>query len=348
MLFGEGVGLSGWMSTHPPLLDRIRALEPSFTADKLDVLRHQWEISPPNGIKEDLAMGLSASSGDLPAAQAELRLVPPAVVAQVATPQSNDYSRAGQIVKQIPDSLYRAAHDRSAAPSLIFGLLFSESSKIRQQQFLELKARIGGEAAQHAVDYADRLQTLHPMLRLPLAELALPVMRRRPRPELEGFAEMIYALTHADGKVSLFEYCLGALVRRHVFEMLDPSRTHKVGNKRVSQLSKEVVSLLSVLAQAGHTDAIKAQHAFLAGIACLFPREAIAYMVPRDPIALLDSALNELDALQPESKSLLIEAMVVSISHDGCVSVAEAELLRTICAALHCPLPPMLEQVPQH
>ena len=30
--------------------------------------------------------------------------------------------------------------------------------------------------------------------------------------------------------------------------------------------------------------------------------------------------------------------------HDGRVSVAEAELLRTICAVLHCPLPPMLER----
>ena len=30
--------------------------------------------------------------------------------------------------------------------------------------------------------------------------------------------------------------------------------------------------------------------------------------------------------------------------HDGRVSVDEAELLRTICGVLHCPLPPMLEQ----
>jgi tellurite resistance protein len=32
-----------------------------------------------------------------------------------------------------------------------------------------------------------------------------------------------------------------------------------------------------------------------------------------------------------------------AISADGMVSVAEAELLRTICAALHCPLPPLLQ-----
>ena len=33
-----------------------------------------------------------------------------------------------------------------------------------------------------------------------------------------------------------------------------------------------------------------------------------------------------------------------AVSHDGRISIAEAELLRTICGALHCPLPPMLER----
>jgi hypothetical protein len=30
-----------------------------------------------------------------------------------------------------------------------------------------------------------------------------------------------------------------------------------------------------------------------------------------------------------------------AISADGVITVGEAELLRTICAALHCPLPPI-------
>jgi hypothetical protein len=38
----------------------------------------------------------------------------------------------------------------------------------------------------------------------------------------------------------------------------------------------------------------------------------------------------------------MVEAITEAIGHDGRVSVAEAELLRTICGVLHCPLPPML------
>ena len=42
-------------------------------------------------------------------------------------------------------------------------------------------------------------------------------------------------------------------------------------------------------------------------------------------------------------KELLLEGLVVAISHDGQVTVEEAELLRTVCASLHCPLPPVLD-----
>ena len=53
-------------------------------------------------------------------------------------------------------------------------------------------------------------------------------------------------------------------------------------------------------------------------------------------------ALSKLDQLDSAGKQLLIEAMVTTISHDGRIAVAEAELLRVACAALHCPLPPLL------
>jgi hypothetical protein len=37
----------------------------------------------------------------------------------------------------------------------------------------------------------------------------------------------------------------------------------------------------------------------------------------------------------------LVAATVDVISHDGQMTVAETELLRTVCALLHCPLPPL-------
>jgi tellurite resistance protein len=61
-------------------------------------------------------------------------------------------------------------------------------------------------------------------------------------------------------------------------------------------------------------------------------------------VLALDDVWMPLDALEPLAKGALVEAITVAISHDGRIDVAEAELLRTICGVLHCPLPPMLGQ----
>ncbi len=50
MLFGDGVGLSAWFATHPPLLERIQALEPGFSGEQLERLTCQWQVMPPNGL----------------------------------------------------------------------------------------------------------------------------------------------------------------------------------------------------------------------------------------------------------------------------------------------------------
>ena len=59
-------------------------------------------------------------------------------------------------------------------------------------------------------------------------------------------------------------------------------------------------------------------------------------------IAKLDHALTRLDFLPLAIKQALIEALVVTVAHDRQVTLGEAELLRVVCASLHCPLPPLV------
>ncbi len=53
-------------------------------------------------------------------------------------------------------------------------------------------------------------------------------------------------------------------------------------------------------------------------------------------------SLRRLEKLQLFAKKAVIEGLAKTIAHDDVLNVAEAELLRTVCAALHCPLPPLL------
>lgn len=344
MLFGDGVGYSSLFATHPPLVARIQALEPSFKASALVDLAARWQMHPPSGLDEDQALGLdSRPPAPLPAEGAKMQITPPAVVAQVGAPQANDYARAGALVNAIPEVLKRAAHERDEAVPLLYGLLMAPPGKVRDAQQYELSARQDERVSRQALDYADRLADLPRILCLPLAAMAMPALRRRPRPELEKFMDGCFALTHADGKVSLFEYSLGRLLRVQVHDALDPAGTWVAGDRRLASVADHAITLMALLAQAGHDDPGAAMRAYLAGMALVFPRANAPYRPPTDPLRAMDEAWPVLDKVEPRGKELLIEGLVAAVSHDGRICVAEAELLRVVCASLHCPLPPMLE-----
>jgi Zn-dependent protease with chaperone function len=347
MLFGEGMGFSGLFATHPPLLKRIQALEPGFRAEELEQLQVKWRSSPPIGLQEDTLMGLDGGRGArLPGATQQLNVPPPMVAAQVASPAADDYSRADAIATSIPEALRDLATDREAVMPLLLALLLGEDEDLASRQHVEIASRLGEECAAHTARIHQQLTAdLHPMLRLPLASLAFPVLRLRPRPQLDSFMDAVFAVVNADGEVSLFEYCLGQLLTVQVRESLDPSRYARFGRRKPGSVKQEFATLLAVVAHAGSPDdAVAAKRAYLTGMQRVLPRDHLSYLPPANGVLALDMVWEPLDALDPLAKQVMVEAITAAVSNDGRVSVAEAELLRTICGVLHCPLPPMLER----
>jgi Zn-dependent protease with chaperone function len=349
MLFGEGIGLSSLMSTHPPILERIRALDPGFDPKALAELKTRWSRKPPSGLAEDRAMGLvegvqlaAAATAALPASATEVALAPQRVVAHAGQPQRNDYAQAGRLRDAIPDLLRDAAHNHDDAVAVVLALLLDADPAIRGRQFGAITEQLGDEPAARSGVLFDQLQGLHPLLRLPLAALAFPALRRRPRPQLDRLVATCDTLIHIDGQVGLFEYCLGRMLQRQVIEALDPSRHRMSGRRKLAHSRQALADLFAVLAAHGHDDPAAARRAFDAGLAAALPGATFEYRPPANWVAALDRALDELDRIAPLGKELLVEGLSATSSHDGRVTVAEAELLRTICACLHCPLPPVM------
>jgi hypothetical protein len=346
MLFGDGVGLSGLFATHPPLLQRIQALDPQFRAEELVALQRRWVAEPPVGLEEDVRLGLAAGAGThLPGAATQMLVTPPMVAAQVAQPAPDDYRRADTIAAALPTELRTLAADRESVMPLVLALLLDDDAGLAARQQEEIAARLGSPLALRATQVrGGPLAALHPMLRLPLAALAFPVLRLRPRPELDVFMDTVHAVVHADGEVSLFEYCLGRLLQSQIRESLDPARYARYGRRKLSDLRSEVATLLCVVAQAGSEHPDDARRAYLAGIQRVLPSDHLPYLPRTDLVAALDPVWEPLDALDPLAKQALIEAITAAVGLDNRITVAESELLRTICAVLHCPLPPMLER----
>ena len=344
MFFGDGVGYSALFATHPPLLKRIQALDPSFNADALDRLGAGWAQTPPDGMEEDRQLGFDVARGKLPAANSELPIRASAVVAHVGKPQDDHYQNAGAINAAMPDDLLAASRSLDQAIPLVFALLLDSNTAVRAQQEATIRHRHDDATFDAANALSGKTANLHPMLRLPLAALVFPLLRRRPRPELKTFIGSVDALANADGQIDLFEYCLACLLRRQLTDALDPSAHWSAGRRKLPDAKNEIALLLSVVAHCGQDTPAEAQRAYAAGMNNVLPETCIAYAPPADGVGALDTAWPALDALDPMGKSVLIEALVAAVSLDGKVTVSESELLRTVCAVLHCPLPPMLER----
>jgi hypothetical protein len=101
--------------------------------------------------------------------------------------------------------------------------------------------------------------------------------------------------------------------------------------------------VLSALARAATLDATSAQHAFALGAGQLKLVEARLGFVEGSAANLeaLDGALDKLAAASGPIKQRTLVAGAHVISADGRLTVAEAELLRAVSAALDCPMPPL-------
>jgi Zn-dependent protease with chaperone function len=331
MLFGSGKKGQPLFATHPPLPDRIKALDPTFDPAQLQALARLWAQSPPVGLDEDLALGLAphaAPSGPMPS-EADL-------VASVAAPTEASYRHAENLLERIPDDVAARARGVEYVIPLVLGLLLSNDPRVRAKQESDLTAQFGAGVAEAASQEAAVLSTLDPLLYLPLAELAFPALRRRTEPERQAVLTAVYALANADGRISVFEYCLASMVASEMYQHMHPKPHWHAQRRSVRKSRTEVATLLAVLAQAGGNDEAAA---FAAGIAVVYPNEQIPYAPPPRGVLDLDPGWHALRELNAEGKELLVRAAVTVISHDKALTKSELELLRTICALLQCPLP---------
>jgi Zn-dependent protease with chaperone function len=348
MLFGDGVGYSALFATHPPLLERLERIDRQFDPKELGELAQavaRGAVRFEDELEESASVGLvrrAAAPPPLPSADARVALQPRGVVAQVGNPAVDDFRTAAAIAAAIAEPMRALAHSQEHAAEMVLALALDADDVPRERQYARIAGEFGEPVAGRVREVRATLAELHPLQRLPLAAMAFPSLRRRARPWLIRFLALLDALSLEDGSVALGEYCLLRLVRTQIADALDPSTGGGIGSRRLSEVKAEIGGLLGVLARFGHGNDEFARRAYLAGILAIFPTGAPNYVAPTDWVSALDRAWPTLDRLNPASKQLLLEGLVKTMTHDGRCALAEAELLRTICAALHCPLPPQL------
>jgi len=338
MLFGSGSRLSGIFATHPPLTQRIQALDPSFRES--DYPRVSLRDRDNVAIVQDDSQ------------QAGIAAVPPRAANQlyvsisdsVGRPTEQHVAFAASVRQSIPDSLYDAAHSSELSYLLVIALVLDRSGSVLQRQMALTSERLGEQRTRLVRQYYDALQQTPAEYRLPLLEIAFPALRQRPVPQLAYLAELTGRLIDVDGEIDLYEFCFYRVLSGNLQHSLHPARRQRRSHAGRKEVRDAAVNLLRFIAHHGHPDDTAGEAAFRAGLA-RFGGWGDAYSY-RDNQSLttaeLDQCLNLLVALNGEGRQMLLDAVTRVVLHDREISVAEGELVRAVCAALEIPLPPQI------
>jgi len=344
MLFAPGFRRA--FATHPSLEERLKELNPNFRPAELpalaaaaakDAQRMQQLAAAP--VETGPATTTATAT---PSPHAALVSSAASIAAQAGTIADEQVRYAERARAVIPEGLRDFVDSADHARTLVLAVLTSKVPEVEAAQRRVLEDAYGAGLAAQVVAQRGLADSLAPALRLPAVQQLFPALRRLSLAERQKLRDVVGQLALADSRIDVFECCLTLLLAASLYDELEGGAQH--GSASLLQETDAVHVLFCVLAAQGTPDASLAATAFEAGISVVLPENRPVFRdIPDWPTALKD-ALARLVHLRPFAKKVLIEGMVRCIAHDRTLSVAEGELLRTVCAVLHCPLPPILGQ----
>ncbi len=353
-------------ASHPPLLARIRLLDPTFdgqwpTVAQIDSIAPQARQAGQMGLA---APGAAVAATGLVERPTGGVVTGPAVSSAAAnhnaavndnaaaTNPASPLAQARQLIDAIPDELRHAAQQPWGATATMLSLLVSPDEAIRTRQVEALRGIVGGEGPGSGGDrlVSDVLRLAHvttrltPSMRLPLCELAAPALGDLSPAQGKALARAVRELADADGARSIFELALErVVVRRLVGRSLPRVRPpQSVGQRSISEAMSAVVSALCHVGGGG--DATKVATAFAAARATLPPlwrKELTLQSSDALTFAQLDAALDRLAGAAPHLHQRAVQACSAAVYADDIVTIEEAELLRGVAEAVGVALPPI-------
>jgi len=317
---GRGAALDALLASHPPIIDRIRALDPSFNGDfapwRIQTLTFDDLQNTPAGIaarETNVLMGFAGGE-----------------VVQVT-----------RFLDALDPELRSAVSHPFVAAGVLYGLLLSEDRAPFERQAGRIVALEGQPLLSDAQKWRARFRPLGQAERRMVAELAVEGVRQRDPASRAACVRVVREMIAADGETSLFEQ----LLEKRIEARLIPGGSRNSLPRAVvpaPRMQMEASLVLGALAYAGQPkDDFLARGAWWLGSGNM-PSFNLGELLPVrsscTPQALMD-ALARLADLSPQAKGELVAGCAAVVAEDGQWTPDEVELLRAICDLLEMPLP---------
>jgi len=339
MLFGTGTKFSGLFATHPPLTERIQALEPGFKPEDYPhvdykATRAKRQMEAAEQYAGVAAMAAGAASG----------VSPEKVIDNVGHPNQEQVELAGKLRRSIPESLTAAAHSPVDAYLLSIALILDRRGRVLDRQLSLAHEQLGEQRANRVKQFYDEITTISTAYRLPLLEIAFPALRQRKAAELEYLIDLARRLIEVDGDIDLYEYCFNRVLVSSLQRAMHPARKPKRRSAKRAPVRDAAIDLLRIIAHHGHKNDDDGERAFRAGLKVFgnWAGDAEYDVARKFSAPVFDRQLDLLSALNGDGRQMLVKAISAVIAADGKLTDSEGDLMRAVCATLEVPLPPIL------
>jgi len=345
LFFAEGLAppLFRIFATHPPLMERIRRIDPTFDGTFPNT------PTPPqlrlvDLVQDDVDRGIAR--GERYGAGVVERLGAAALLDTIGDPTVEHLGRARHVLADLPAEVRAAAHDPVGAQALVLALLVAYDTPTAADQ--ATSALCDPAVAGQFGALSRLVHALPRQARLPLLDLALPALRRLTPEQGRRFHQIALNVIRARGELRILDLAVIRALDRAVGRAARRQPAPYGGVHNFGPLRHDIEILLSAVARAGHTgywqDEDVAAAAFASGCRSL-PRALRLRLQPASAtgVAVVDKALSAIERAAPALRKRVLEACIGAIAHDGMITFDEAELVRAVGEALDLPIPPAIE-----
>lgn len=364
MFFANGLKASFLSSfaTHPPLSDRIKAIDQYWDGKfpKVSVPEISSSIRASEGSRSRDSFGalsglIAAAAADQEAAQTSRDQHVSAagsgaaetMVRSIGEIHREQVELAQEMHAGFPQEWLSAVHNQSGAQALIFALLLAQDDDLRSDELELVKSHTDKLTFETVQYFQCELGDLHSSKKLALVDLSIPALKNLSLGEYERFILVMTQIIESDKRVDLFEFTLQKIIQRHLDIYFNRTPRTRIRFKEFAPLAEDAAVLLSTLAGLGSTDMDMVQAAFAEGareieleiggrLSLLSPAEC--------GLKRIDEALNHFDEAAPMVKRKLLQACGRVVMSDDKIVSDEAELLRAIADTIGCPIPPFVRQ----
>ena len=306
----SGGFLESLFSTHPPINERIRRIDPAFDGIIPDV--------QPVSVSQEDASPISRAA---PVASA----APPLpVAASRAVPTDHQIQDSVGFRGRISETLRNASDDPVSAMGLVLGLLLRRDPALRAAQLSKARNLAGGEVAREAEKFEPLLRALPAGSRLPLLDLSMPALRQLSAEQQDLFRQAITQVGY-EAEDGLIVLLIQASMRRYLSREKNPP-------SRPGDLADAYGLVLTAVVRTSGESAEAQARAYRLGADVLGLPGLSTSLLDGAQIDLqkVDDALGVIAGQSVYDRRKFVRACGAAMLHDDRAEPAEVEIVRAV------------------